>query len=90
MAKKIEEEAEKNSRFRAFSIKISKSASLQQKIEINLRVLNICSVYDYESTWKQTRKIGNATLFNQISEYQDWKGRSGSCTFICDGGVAHR
>ena len=85
MAKKIEEEAEENSRFRALSSKFSKSVSLQQKIEINLRVLNICSMYDYETTWKQTRKVGNATLFNRIAEYQDWKGRADSSTLMYTG-----
>jgi ankyrin repeat domain-containing protein 50 len=85
MAKKIEEEAEENSRFRALSSKFSKSVSLQQKIETNLRLLNICSMYDYETTWKQTRKVGNATLFNRNAEYQDWKGRADSCTLIYTG-----
>ncbi|KAF7507921.1 hypothetical protein GJ744_009955 [Endocarpon pusillum] len=85
MARKIEEEAEKNSRFRALSSKVSKSVSLQQKIETKLFVLNSCSMYDYEATWKQTRKVGNATLFNQTAEYQDWKGRTDSCTLMYTG-----
>src|SRR5271170_2060402 len=85
IAKKIEEEAEESSRFRALSSKFSKSVSLQQKIETNLRVLNICSMYDYEATWKQTRKVGNATLFNRTAEYQDWKGRADSCTLMYRG-----
>ena len=85
MAKKIEEEAEENSRFRALSTKFSKSVSLQQKIETNLRVLDICSIYDYETTWKQTRKVGNATLFNRNAEYQDWKDRADSCTLMYTG-----
>ena len=85
MAKKIEEEATDNSRFRALSSKFSKSVSLQQKIETNLRVLNICSTHDYEATWKQTRKVGNAILFNRIAEYQDWKSRADSCTLMYTG-----
>ena len=68
MAKKIEEEAKENSQFRALSSKFSKYVSLQQKIETNLQLLNICSMYDYETTWKQTRKVGNATLFNRSAE----------------------
>jgi ankyrin repeat domain-containing protein 50 len=85
MAKKIEEEAEENSRFRALSSKFSKSVSHQQKIETHLRLLNICSMYDHETTWKQTRKIGNVTLFNRNAKYQDWKGRADSCTLIYTG-----
>ncbi|XTI89671.1 hypothetical protein V2W45_1284894, partial [Cenococcum geophilum] len=82
MAKKIEEEAQENSRFRTLSIRFFESRSFQQKIKINLQVLDLCSVYDYETTWKQTRKVGNATLFNQTAEYQTWKGRADSCTLM--------
>ena len=85
LAKSIEEEAQENSRFRALSSKFFESISLQQKLKRNLRVLNFCSLYDYETTWKQTRKSGNATLFNRTMEYQDWKERAGSCTLLYTG-----
>ena len=85
MAKTIEEEAQENSMFRTLSSKFSESVSLRQKLKANLRVLDSCSKYDYETTWKQTRKIGNATLFNRTAEYQDWKGQETSCTFIYTG-----
>jgi ankyrin repeat protein len=85
MAKKIEEEAQENSRFRALSRKLSKSVSLQQELATNLRVLDFCSKYDHETTWKQIRKVGNATIFSQAAEYQEWKGRSDSCTLIYTG-----
>jgi len=85
MAKKIEEEARENSRFRALSSKLSKSVSLQQELTTNLRVLDFCSKYDYETTWKQIRKLGNATLFSQAAEYQEWKGQSDSCTLMYTG-----
>ena len=85
MAKKIEEEAQENSRFRALSSKLSKSVSLQQGLATNLRVLDLCSKYDYETTWKQIRKFGNATLFSQAAEYQEWKGQPNSCTLMYTG-----
>ncbi|OCK77585.1 hypothetical protein K432DRAFT_436450 [Lepidopterella palustris CBS 459.81] len=85
MAKKIEEEAQENSRFSALSSKHFKSVSYQQKLATNLRVLDFCSTYDYETTWKQTRKAGNATLFGQDAEYQEWKGRANSCTLMYTG-----
>ncbi|KAI9861740.1 MAG: hypothetical protein M1813_005089 [Trichoglossum hirsutum] len=85
MAKKIDEEAQKNFQFRALSSKYSESVSLRRKVKTNLRVLNLCSMYDYETAWKQTRKIGSATLFNQNAEYRDWKGRADSCTLIYTG-----
>ncbi|KAH0551075.1 hypothetical protein GP486_007577, partial [Trichoglossum hirsutum] len=85
MAKKIDEEAKENFQFRALFSKYSESAPLQRKMKTNLRVLDLFSMYDYETTWKQTRKVGSATLFNQNSEYQDWKGRTDSCTLIYTG-----
>ncbi|OBT54916.1 hypothetical protein VE04_06568 [Pseudogymnoascus sp. 24MN13] len=87
MAKTIEGEAQDNSIFRAFSNKISKSISREQKLKASLRILDSCSTYDYETTWKQTRKIGNTTLFNLIDEYKDWKGQDTSCTLIYTGGL---
>ncbi|OCK98035.1 uncharacterized protein K441DRAFT_480905, partial [Cenococcum geophilum 1.58] len=85
MAKKIDKEAQENFQFRTLSSKYSKSMSLRQKMKATLRVLDLCSTYDYETTWKQTRKVGNATLFNQDAEYQDWKCRVDSCTLIYTG-----
>lgn len=85
MSQKIEEEARENSRFRTLSIKLSKSLSHQQKLETNLRVLKFCSSYDYETTWKQTRKIGNSTLFHQAAEYHEWKIQASSCTLAYTG-----
>ncbi|KAI9765967.1 MAG: hypothetical protein M1840_006974 [Geoglossum simile] len=85
MVKKIDEEARENFQFRALSSKYSKSVSLRRKMKTNLRVLDLCSMYSYETTWKQTRKVGSATLFNQNAEYQDWKGRGDSRTLIYTG-----
>ncbi|KAH8786195.1 hypothetical protein BGZ57DRAFT_789032, partial [Hyaloscypha finlandica] len=82
---KIEEEARENSRFRALSNKFSETASHHRKLKTKLRLLESCSTYDYETTWKQTRKVGNATLFRQAIQYQNWKGQPDSCTLVCTG-----
>ncbi|KFY38347.1 hypothetical protein V494_04397 [Pseudogymnoascus sp. VKM F-4513 (FW-928)] len=87
MAKTIEGEAKDNSKFRVLSSKFSKIVLLQQKVKANLRILDSCSIYDYQTTWKQTRKIGNTTLFNRIDEYENWKAQNASCTLICTGGL---
>lgn len=84
-AKRIEEEAQENFRFRALWKKSSESVPRQQKLETNKRVLESCSMYEYETTWKQTRKAGNATLFSGNAEYQDWKSRTDSCTLVYTG-----
>ena len=85
VAEKIEEEAQENTRFRSLLSKGPKSVSLKQKLKTRLRVLDLCSTYDYETPWKQTRKVGNATLFNRTADYQDWKGQVDSCTLLYTG-----
>ncbi|KAH9205014.1 hypothetical protein DL95DRAFT_318379 [Leptodontidium sp. 2 PMI_412] len=85
IGQKIEEEARENSRFGALSNKFSETASHHRKLKTKLRLLESCSTYDYEITWKQTRKVGNATLFSRTTQYQDWRGRPDSCTLVCTG-----
>jgi hypothetical protein len=85
MAKTIDEEAQESSRFRSLSTGISHSVSRWQKLQTRLRVLDSCSMYDYETIWRQTRKIGHTTLFHQAPEYLDWKGRETACTLIYTG-----
>jgi hypothetical protein len=70
IGQKIEEEARENSRFRALSNKFSETASHHRKLKTKLRLLESCSTYDYETTWKQTQKVGNVTLFSQAIQYQ--------------------
>lgn len=53
VAKKIKGEARENSRFRALSSKFTESVSHRQRMTTNLQVLDFCSTYDYETTWKQ-------------------------------------
>ncbi|OAL53394.1 ankyrin [Pyrenochaeta sp. DS3sAY3a] len=78
-------ELQESSRFRTLSSKFSKSTSHQQKVETNLRVLDMFSTYDHETAWKQTRKVGNASLFTLLTEYQEWKIQTKSCTLLCAG-----
>jgi hypothetical protein len=85
LAQKVEEEARENSRFRASSKKSSEAALLQKIIKMRIRLLDSCSTYDYMTTWKQVRKVGNSTLFAGTSQYQDWRRRSESGTLICRG-----
>ncbi|KAF2185906.1 hypothetical protein K469DRAFT_750186 [Zopfia rhizophila CBS 207.26] len=85
MAKKIEEEAEENSRFRALANKFSKSMSHYQKLATKIRIFDLCSTYDYETTWKQIRKAGNANWFRYDAAYQKWKSQTCSSTLVYTG-----
>ncbi|KAL9095283.1 MAG: hypothetical protein Q9165_002539 [Trypethelium subeluteriae] len=76
VAKTIEEEAQGNSRIRTLSRKFLQSKSVHEKMRTKIQLLDLCSMYDHETTWKQTRKVGNATLFSRSPEYQTWKDRA--------------
>jgi hypothetical protein len=78
-------ESRESSGFRDLSRKMFKFASYQQKIASNLRVLDYCSAYDHQTTWKQIRKAGTASFFMQLAEYREWIVRSDPCTLIYTG-----
>ena len=63
----------------------SKSESHRKKLKNRLRVLDSCSTYDYQTTWKEIRRCGNTSWFTLQREYQDWKFRSESCTLLYSG-----
>lgn len=70
MAKRSEEEADKNSKFRELSLKSWSLKSHQNQLVAMRKVINQCSTYDYQTKWKQTRKLGNATIFQSNTVYQ--------------------
>ena len=78
-------EAQENAGFRALSRSIFKSASHKQRLATNSRVLDFCSTYDHETVWKQTRKAGNTLIFEQLTEYREWKDSLHSCTLLFTG-----
>lgn len=82
LAKSIKDEATENLRFRQVSNKFSKSISEQQMLARRLRILDECSDYDHQTTWKQIRKSGNTLRFSTDAAYQDWKAATESSTLL--------
>ncbi|KAJ4333865.1 hypothetical protein N0V95_009320 [Ascochyta clinopodiicola] len=78
-------EAQENSGFRALSKTLFKSVSYQRKLAANIGVLNYCSRYDHQMTWKQTRKAGNTSFFMQCAEYTAWRRCADSETLVFTG-----
>lgn len=76
--------SEQNSHLKAL-LGFSESELHRQRLQTHTRVLDSCSTYDYQKTWKEIRKAGNATFFNQTPEYQGWNVRADSCTLVCKG-----
>ncbi|PCG99901.1 Hypothetical protein PENO1_050690 [Penicillium occitanis (nom. inval.)] len=85
MAKRFEDEADKNSKFRDWSLGFRTLESHQKQLAATRRVLDLCSTYDYQAKWKQTRKIGNATVFQSDDKYQLWKNFQTSATLMYTG-----
>jgi ankyrin repeat protein len=71
--------------FRALTRDVFKSASTQQRYATNMRVLDFCSTYDHETSWKQIRKAGNVSFHRQHAAYQTWKSSSDPCTLMYTG-----
>ncbi|GJN86468.1 hypothetical protein PLIIFM63780_010048 [Purpureocillium lilacinum] len=63
----------------------SDSESHRRKLKTNLRVLRMCSNYDYKASWKKLRKVGASTLFRQSPQYLDWLQQKGPPTLLCRG-----
>lgn len=82
LVKRIEEEAQENARFRSLSTRFSKLGCYQQDLVARLRILNQCSSYDHQTTWKQLKKCGNTRIFADTPEYIDWKTQNSSCTLL--------
>jgi hypothetical protein len=82
VAKRTEEEAAENSRFRSMSKKFSKSTSQHNKLAAKLKILQECSTFDYQTSWKQIRKSGSTTTFAETHDYEQWKHQSQSCTLL--------
>jgi ankyrin repeat protein len=78
-------EAQESSGFRALARDAFKSASIQQRYATNMRVLDFCSTYDHEISWKQIRKAGNTSFHMQHAEHRKWKESSDSCTLMYTG-----
>lgn len=78
-------EHQENSGFRAVFKKISETSSQQQNVAAKLRILDFCSTYNHQTSWKQTKKAGRTSFFEQRIEYQTWRDSTKSCTLVCTG-----
>lgn len=64
---------------------IMRSGKTRRAEKAKFKVLNYCSTYDYQSTWKELRKAGNTSLLQGSAEYHSWKTARQSATLICQG-----
>ncbi|KAL6708387.1 hypothetical protein ACN47E_002650 [Coniothyrium glycines] len=85
MASTTEEEATNNSRFRAMMIKSSKASTQQQRMQASQKILDFCTTYDYETSWRQIRKAGSTAIHIRCPEYEEWKDESKSSVLLFEG-----
>ncbi|KAH8881558.1 hypothetical protein GQ53DRAFT_667454, partial [Thozetella sp. PMI_491] len=65
--------------------KSSQSELHRKKIKARLHILDACSTYDNQMTWKEVRKSGTTTLFTQTRKYRDWKDGNKASTLVYTG-----
>ncbi|KAF0319893.1 nacht domain protein [Colletotrichum asianum] len=78
-------ETKQSSRTRELLSKWSDSEVYQRRLKTKARWLNACSTYEYQTTWKQTRKKGTSSLFSAWTEYQSWKHDPNSSAMLLSG-----
>ncbi|KAK1454416.1 hypothetical protein CCUS01_10378 [Colletotrichum cuscutae] len=49
--------------------------------------LDSCSTYDFETTWKQTQKLGLTSLLSSSNDYQEWKKHTTSSSILFSGKI---
>lgn len=76
MAQGIEEQRSLIESFRS----LSKVDEARRLAKARTRVLDACSTYSYEASWKRLRKKGDTRLFDQIGVYGSWKATAPSGT----------
>ncbi|KAJ9141637.1 Ankyrin repeat domain-containing protein 17 [Coniochaeta hoffmannii] len=79
-----QEVREQSSRIRSI-LRSAEADAERHKLDTYVRVLNACSTYDYEATWKETRKRGTTSWFRQTTAYQTWNSSTESATLVCTG-----
>ncbi len=82
MAKKVHEDGHEIAGIKALVTKGLGFVSYQRDLQTKFRVLDLCSTYDFQMTWKQTRKIGHCSLYSQCNDYQSWRSQASSLTLI--------
>lgn len=73
MSVKLEDEAGEYSRFRAAMAKSLRFTGPHREAKDRFVILDACSVFDYQTPWKQARKIGTTRVFVNSDAYKKWK-----------------
>lgn len=84
-SKRVEDEADENSRFRIATSKFSAALVKQARVKTRMKWLDECSQLDYVTVWKQVHRSGNTALYRDSQDYQTWKTADQSTTIFIKG-----
>jgi hypothetical protein len=62
MTQQVAHEATENSRFRSVMRRRHEADGLEKQLRARERILDTCSGYDHEATWKRTRELDNSNM----------------------------
>jgi hypothetical protein len=79
------QQAEKRSIFELSAVKLLRKNNMLQNQQMMLRFFDACSVYDYQTGWKQVRKQGTVDWFVEESAYTNWIATTASSVLHCVG-----
>jgi len=85
LGRRVHEQTQASSTLNNSITKFFTSQSNFKQRRVNRLVLESCSKYDYETTWKQIRKVGTTTLFHRGNDYRNWRDASVSSTLVYNG-----
>lgn len=85
--RRVHDESQENQKARAWVSRWSASSSQQYALERKVRLLEACSTYDFQTTWKQIRKRGSTSLLATWAGYQQWKQEDTTLAILFSGKV---
>ncbi|CAI6332832.1 unnamed protein product [Periconia digitata] len=80
-----ENEAQENMKHRRSWRKSNQADLRERQMALHIRNLDHCSKYDFQTTWKQLRKLGTTQLFKNSLAYNEWATAGKSSTLIFTG-----
>ena len=86
-ARVVKAESSKMERIKALSRRQLELQKSHQSQVLKKRLLEACSTHDYQTTWKQARKLGTTLLFHDSNTYLQWKQSRTACTLVYSGAL---
>ena len=83
----IKDESSKSDKFRNRYLGDSKNAKHRRKMKLRAKLMERCTKYDHEPSWKQLRKAGTARFFTNTPGYQEWKSSASPKTLLWAGKI---